>query len=586
LRKFINTTVNLGVNPKSSLIEQRRVRLVNSILLVILVLIVSYSVGNALAGSARQGLFILTCIPICVAPTFYFNYLGKTKTARFYFVLVAWLLITFLNFNAIFNLGLEDRNNIVFVVGFSAMVIVLFENPWKLTLFGMFVLTVLAMKTANTYHIEKTFDANFYLSQLNIVVACVSIYFFTSIFWKDLIDSLNRITSYSTEIEKNQKKILTQHNELMLNRQMIRTALDSMPVYISMINKEGKFLLVNNQYADSFRMAVHQLEGRNYEEILPEKYISMRKSTIDKCLQGYEMDFDDEIKLPDGKKIHGYGKYQPLYDYDGNIMGAMSYAFDITKQKTIENELKAHNKTKDRLLSIISHDFRAPLNSLKEVMSLAAHIDPEDMENLIRRISVQVDTVSSTLDNLLNWVKTQLEGFHLKSQTIDLSKIIKKSLLLYEEPISQKSIKVENMLIESTLVYADLDHMYLVFRNLINNAIKFTPQKGKITIKSERTNGITKIVLKDSGIGMDKTQLDTIKSGNKITNSTIGTAGEKGSGLGLSFSMDILKLNKVKMNIKSQKEEGTEITLEFDNNKIDKQPDIASKAKTSVNTDA
>ena len=255
----------------------------------------------------------------------------------------------------------------------------------------------------------------------------------------------------------------------------------------------------------------------------------------------------------------------PLYDYDQNVIGAFAYAMDISKLKFVENELVANNNAKNKLLSIISHDFRTPLNSLKGVLKLAQHIEPSEMGNFIEKLSSQVNVVSSTLDNLLGWVKTQFEGFHVKPKDIDLADIIEKSIALYQLPITNKSIEIVNNLGNDSIVKADPDHLLLVFRNLISNSVKFTPHGGHIQFDFKKSNGHSHVIVKDDGIGMDDVRLSEITNGQKVINSELGTNGEKGTGLGLSFCKDLLALNQIEMKMSSKVNKGTKVEMTFEN---------------------
>ncbi len=563
MRKLVETTVNLGVVPSLDMIEQRRVRLVNTFSLIMLVLAIMYALSNFLTGSYRHTLLVLSCIPLWIAPTFLLNFIGKTRKARHFFIFSSYLLMNIIAFSAIVNFPTENRANEVFIIGFSAIVVILLDNPLKVIMYVAYVCSAMLMMAARQHFADLPFDEGFILAEINILSAGMCIYFFTSIFQKDLSESNKMLEKSSIDAETNQQKIITQHHELMMNRLFMRSLIDNLPVYLSMIDTDGRLLVVNNMYADSFNMKVSDLEGQIYHEVVPSSYIDDKVELVDRCLKGETIEIDEELEIHH-KKVDVFGKYMPLYDHDHRIIGAFAYAFDVTKLKAIEKELKVHNKTKDKLLSIVSHDFRTPLNSLKEVLKLADHMNPEEMEMIIHKISSQVNTVSSTLDNLLNWVKTQFEGFSAKPSRINVADLIEESISLYRLPINNKSIEVVNHLDTESYVTADPDHLLLVFRNLISNSIKFTPQGGHITFDFENTNGHSLIRMKDSGIGMDDLRLAEVLNGQKIVRSRPGTNGEKGTGLGLAFCKDLLALNHVAMDITSEINQGTEIEMTFE----------------------
>jgi ligand-binding sensor domain-containing protein/signal transduction histidine kinase len=225
-------------------------------------------------------------------------------------------------------------------------------------------------------------------------------------------------------------------------------------------------------------------------------------------------------------------------------------------------QLNEINNQKNKLFSIISHDLRSPLNSLTGIMSL---LDPniltkDDLANMKSHISERIDHISSVMENLLSWSKSQLEGEVLNSKLFSVSQIINSKINLFNPIAIKKQIKLVSIANTEIKVYADINQTKAVLRNLINNAIKFTKVGGTISVDVRKKDNMAIISVKDSGVGMSLSQqekLFEVQSGL----STEGTAGEKGVGLGLLLVKEFVEKNNGRVWIES--EEGVGSTFYF-----------------------
>ncbi len=221
---------------------------------------------------------------------------------------------------------------------------------------------------------------------------------------------------------------------------------------------------------------------------------------------------------------------------------------------TIFNELKRNNeyleetnKTKDRLFSIIGHDLRSPLAGIGSLLDL---ISMETEENDYSRIKeyTAIMKKSSTividlLDNLLDWSRSQNNSLHIKNESFSIDKLIEDNLDFFGNVIRLKKIELAyNKNETDMLAVADIMMVTTVLRNLIDNAIKYTPMYGRITVSAKRAGEYVEISVSDTGIGIKEDNKD--KLFNFTTNiSTYGTEGEKGTGLGLVLCKDFVEKN-------------------------------------------
>ncbi|WP_422859732.1 tetratricopeptide repeat-containing sensor histidine kinase [Flagellimonas sp. S174] len=240
-----------------------------------------------------------------------------------------------------------------------------------------------------------------------------------------------------------------------------------------------------------------------------------------------------------------------------------------------ENELTEINKTKTKLFSIIGHDLRGPIGALQGMLKLFSdgEISKTEFLSFIPKLRSDVDNISFALNNLLSWGQTQLNGVVTKPKRIQLEKLVLGNIKLLSEVAAGKSIKIINRLPENILVWADYNQIDIVVRNLMSNAIKFTPDDGLITIEAEEDSDVWRIMIKDTGIGMNKEiQKKIFADSNNIT--TYGTNNEKGTGLGLTLCKEMVNKNKGQIWVESTLRKGS--TFSFTVPKAEKRYQQAS----------
>ncbi|MBD0776197.1 tetratricopeptide repeat-containing sensor histidine kinase [Maribacter sp. ANRC-HE7] len=222
--------------------------------------------------------------------------------------------------------------------------------------------------------------------------------------------------------------------------------------------------------------------------------------------------------------------------------------------KLVENEkeLREINETKDKLFSIIGHDLRGPIGAFQGLLQLYKNgeIDSKDFLQFIPKLRSDIDNISFTLNNLLSWGRTQMNGSTTKPSIVSLENLVQENINLLEETAKVKSIRIKNKVKVNTLCWSDSDHIDIVIRNLLSNAIKFTPEGGQITINADEHSTSWEISVRDTGVGIDaETQKKLFNKNSNIT--TYGTNDEKGTGLGLSLCMELVKKNKGKIWVES-----------------------------------
>ena len=234
---------------------------------------------------------------------------------------------------------------------------------------------------------------------------------------------------------------------------------------------------------------------------------------------------------------------------------------EITKQNEAINdqkeELEELNAIKDKLFSIISHEFRSPLNSLKGTLALlkVGALSDEELNAISKELTDKINSTSIFLDNLLNWAKSQMQGINPKPVRLDLWETADENIKLLKSMGDKKKVRIENNIPEGSMVNVDPNMLNLIFRNLISNAIKFSMSGGAITINSEVDGNLIKISVSDSGIGMAAENIKMLFQVQSFT--TRGTANERGTGLGLYITKNFIESNGGTIWVESEEGKGS-----------------------------
>ncbi|MTI40216.1 tetratricopeptide repeat-containing sensor histidine kinase [Fulvivirga lutimaris] len=234
-------------------------------------------------------------------------------------------------------------------------------------------------------------------------------------------------------------------------------------------------------------------------------------------------------------------------------------------------ELEELIRTKDKMFSIISHDLRSPLQSIIGFSELVRrHMDSLSQEEITEMMQQLNENVRATLkmtDNLIQWGMLQMDQSSIIPVEFNMAEIITTLKDVYQPVAEQKNITLSVDPAESCTVYADPNHTELIVRNLVNNAIKFTESKGEIKIICMADKDYTSIAVEDTGRGIPESIINNLFS-LKIT-SMRGTAGEKGTGLGLMLCQEYALQNKGKIEVESKEGEGSVFKLYLPNKPLE-----------------
>lgn len=235
---------------------------------------------------------------------------------------------------------------------------------------------------------------------------------------------------------------------------------------------------------------------------------------------------------------------------------------DIEEKRRL---LEESNQTKNRIFSIISHDLRAPLTSMSQIMDmeksdLLTEKEISEMRDVLRS---QVTKTRSMMDELLDWANKQLDGISSNPSKIKLERFIDSQLTKNEFALKAKKLSPIIKINPKVEVHADKDHLGIIFQNILSNAVKFSPIDSKIEITVDIENEQAFLKVRDFGVGINQKTLSQIQSSSGKVDSSVGTLNEKGHGIGLLLASQLMLINNIKMNIESTPSQGSTFTLYF-----------------------
>jgi K+-sensing histidine kinase KdpD len=231
------------------------------------------------------------------------------------------------------------------------------------------------------------------------------------------------------------------------------------------------------------------------------------------------------------------------YEVKASIYGSVHFValMNIHKEVMREQELQRLNDNKDKILSILSHDLRAPLKSLQGILELNTKDTLSEIEKIkfLKHLKEQVFQMGEFLDTTLNWTRLNFSELKPVHEVIDIHKIAEAILNLYSTSCVNKKIQTKLTLTNKVNVMGDPEIFSIVFRNLISNAVKFTPERGHIHIYDSSRDNKYVLAVENSGWGLNQEKISRIF--DKTSVSEIGTNGEKGLGVGLKLCLQLLE---------------------------------------------
>ncbi len=369
----------------------------------------------------------------------------------------------------------------------------------------------------------------------------------------------------------NVKALKESETELVKNRNFLDTLLESIPSPVFYKNTLGQYLGGNKAFFKLLDQNKEDIIGKDVRELFPDElakvYFEKDKEVFQGKNQQYEFVFGK-----DKDNIRNFTYYKaPYKNPENKIEGLIGVMLDITDRIRFEEELKkkqielkALNATKDRFFSIIAHDLINPFNVMLNAGKLLDEsVEDNDMDGIKEMIDLLNPSIKNAYDlllNLLEWSRSQTGSIQFLPKKVKVCSELSIVVELMSGMANAKNIHLENEISENPEINVDINMLRTIARNLISNAIKFTPNGGHISIKTSFNNNYVQIDITDNGIGMNQATKDNLFNIDKNI-SIKGTNEEPGTGLGLLLVHDFVQKHNGKVMVDSNIGVGTKISV-------------------------
>lgn len=232
--------------------------------------------------------------------------------------------------------------------------------------------------------------------------------------------------------------------------------------------------------------------------------------------------------------------------------------FSLRNVRKFNKRLKVSNHVKDKLFSIIGHDLRGPMGSVVQMLTLmeADLLKPGELKEIAHILKKHTEASLSTLDSLLEWGRTQIQGVSVKEQIVEVAPAVDLARDFFFAACTVKDIRIDCNISSDFKISADIDHFNFILRNLLSNAIKFSYPNSAIEISATRRDGFICLSVRDYGKGMD--ELDAQQLFDTFSLKAEGTSGERGTGIGLMLCKEFVSANGGRIWVNARPGKGAE----------------------------
>ncbi|MCF6241222.1 MAG: tetratricopeptide repeat protein [Bacteroidales bacterium] len=376
---------------------------------------------------------------------------------------------------------------------------------------------------------------------------------------RDLKTSKELIEKKQSQIVKQRDVLIKQKKELtdtLNNVILLKKAIEQSSSTIVITDAKGNIEYVNPKFVETTGYTFEEVKGENPRILSSgKKSEAFYKELWNTILSGKEWRGEFVNKRKDGKTFTEYASISSVKDDKGQIIHFVAVKDDVTEQQKILSELEKLTAVQTKVFSIIGHDLRSPLGSVKSILEFLIEKDyvqeNDELSRIMGMILKSIVSISFLSENLLNWGANWLKDNDPLQKEFIINELIDENLSILQNAAVGKNIILSSELTPKISVYADPEMISIVIRNLIANAIKFTPVGGKITIYGQKiTDDKVEISVKDTGVGIKKETIPLLLDEYNLF-TTPGTESEKGSGLGLSICVQFIKRNNGHFDIES-----------------------------------
>ena len=344
---------------------------------------------------------------------------------------------------------------------------------------------------------------------------------------------------------------------------------------VLIMDDSGNIEWVNNGFIQKYGMDMETFKNKYGDNLRDSSSNSEISTILDQITEtGKPASYISCFYDKDSKEHWSQTNLSPIFNSENEITNLVLIDSDITELKQAEaqirnknleiisqsEELKKLNNTKDKLFSIIGHDLKNPLNSIIGFADLLhtnySSLTGDQVKQYSEIIHSSSISAYQLLENLLDWARVQTDRLKVNPTVINVYEMVEDILPLHNAAASEKKIELINTINNKLHVLADRNMINTVVRNLTGNAIKYSEEGGKVSFSATLKKDLVSIMIEDTGIGMTQEAIEKLFVPEKVQ-STPGTAGETGTGLGVVVSKEFVERNNGRLEVKSSPGKGT-----------------------------
>lgn len=368
-------------------------------------------------------------------------------------------------------------------------------------------------------------------------------------------DELGRLTAaFNAMLERTESAVTA----LRASETQLRLITDNAPVFLSQCDRSYRYKFASRPNAARFGLEPHQMIGRTVSDIMGPLAFTAIQPHMDRALAGEHVEFEIELSYPLLGRRWMHVTYVPERTIDGEIIGLVGVMTDASQYKQVEHEVAqardealAASRAKDDFLAALSHELRTPLNPVLLLASESAQDPriPAEVRTDFETIRKHVELEARLIDDLLDLTRITRGKLSLERKVIDVHAVLHDALATVQRDIADKKINLTlRQGAARHLVIGDAVRLQQVFWNVLKNAVKFTPEGGRISVQTATTADDGHIALRivDSGIGLTPAELDKIfdafSQGDHVGEGG-GSHRFGGLGLGLAISRMVVEMH-------------------------------------------
>lgn len=412
-----------------------------------------------------------------------------------------------------------------------------------------------------------------------------------------LLERSRELESVNTLLEEKQEEIQQQSEELVAQKEHLTVAnleLEKLSVAVSetdnvviILDPEGNLEWVNKSFTHIYGMTLDKWIEKRGRNIITGSFHPYIADILDRCKHIVEpVRYQTEARNKDGESIWTQSTLSPVVDSNGNIVRLVIIDSDISALKKAQDlineqrevlekqndELEKLNTTKDKFFSIIAHDLKNPFHAILGFSDILNRdfdaIEDVKKQEFLRLIYDSARFAQGLLDNLLQWSRSQSGTIQYKPDMMELHPMAEEIRGILGMNLEEKRLQFHNDIPPECMVYADSNMIHAVMRNLVSNAVKYTPENGSITVEAKEDAGRIEISIRDTGIGISEEARKKILRFDDFY-STAGTSGEQGTGLGLIICNEFIMKHGGELKLESTPGKGTTWSFSMPGEKTD-----------------